>query len=336
MGASYRGVARELAGAGDASVFGTERTASADVAALINGGLIHSLEYDDTHTASIVHGSAVVAAAALAVGQASGASGADTLGAYVRGWEIFVRLGLAAPGAFQREGFQITSAGGTMVAALVAADIAGLDQDAAVNAVGIALSQSSGVFEFLTNGSSVKSLHPGWAAHAGVLAARFAQAGMTGPETALEGDRGLFRRFAGSAGAADRFAGMIDDLGVALASARLRLQAAAMLPLSAPVHRRRACAAPARPQVRRCRRADVPDRARRGADRVPSLGGEADPPPAIRCDGACPPSWRPRCMTARSRSIRSKRDLSGGARDLAQRIVWQPLEPNDFPEPLRG
>ena len=118
------------------------------------------------------------------------------LAAYARGWEMFVRLGLAAPGAFQREGFQITSAGGTMVAALVAADIAGLDEDAAVNAVGIALSQSSGVFEFLTNGSSVKSLHPGWAAHAGVLAARFAQAGMTGPETALEGDRGLFRRFA--------------------------------------------------------------------------------------------------------------------------------------------
>ena len=113
-----------------------------------------------------------------------------------------MRLGLAAPGEFQREGFQITSAGGTMVAALVAADIAGLDEDAAVNAVGIALSQSSGVFEFLTNGSSVKSLHPGWAAHAGVLAARFAQAGMTGPETALEGDRGLFRRFANAPDAA--------------------------------------------------------------------------------------------------------------------------------------
>ena len=98
MGASYRGLARELAGSGEASVFGSDRTASADVAALINGGLIHSLEYDDTHTASIVHGSSVLAAVALAVGQSSGASGADMLAAYVRGWEIFVRLGLAAPG----------------------------------------------------------------------------------------------------------------------------------------------------------------------------------------------------------------------------------------------
>jgi len=93
-------------------VFGSDRTASADVAALINGGLIHSLEYDDTHTGSIVHGSAVLAAVALAVGQSLGSSGPQVLAAYARGWEVFVRLGLAAPGAFQREGFQITSVGG--------------------------------------------------------------------------------------------------------------------------------------------------------------------------------------------------------------------------------
>ena len=239
MGASYRGVARELAGVGDASVFGSDRTASADIAALINGGLIHSLEYDDTHTASIVHGSSVLAATALAVGQSTGASGADVLGAYARGWEIFVRLGLAAPGAFQREGFQITSAGGTIVAALVAADIARLDEDAAVNAAGIALSQSSGVFEFLTNGSSVKSLHPGWAAHAGVLAARFAKAGMTGPETALEGDRGLFKRFANAPDARGPLRRTARRPGHALASARRRVQALSLLSLSAPLHRRR-------------------------------------------------------------------------------------------------
>ena len=116
VGAGYRGVANELAGTGAASVFGSDRTASADVAALINGGLIHSLEYDDTHTGSIVHGSAVLAAVALAVGQSLGGSGPQVLAAYARGWEVFVRLGLAAPGAFQREGFQITSVGGTMVA----------------------------------------------------------------------------------------------------------------------------------------------------------------------------------------------------------------------------
>ena len=330
MGASYRGVARELAGSGDASVFGTERTASADVAALINGGLIHSLEYDDTHTASIVHGSAVVAAAALAVGQSSGASGADTLGAYARGWEIFVRIGLAAPGEFQREGFQITSAGGTMVAALVAADIAGLDQDAAVNAVGIALSQSSGVFEFLTNGSSVKSLHPGWAAHAGVLAARFAQAGMTGPETALEGDRGLFRRFAGSAGAADRFAGMIDDLGVRwhLPDCAFKLQPCChyLHPFieGALALRRRG--------LKSDDVAELTCRIAQGAAPIVCLPWEAKQSASGHQMRWSLPAVVAAALHDGAITLDTfERDLSGGARDLARRIVWQPLEPNDFP-----
>lgn len=330
MGASYRGVARELAGTGDASVFGSDRTASADVAALINGGLIHSLEYDDTHTASIVHGSSVLAATALAVGQTSGASGADVLAAYARGWEIFVRLGLAAPGAFQHEGFQITSAAGTIVAALVAADITGLSEDAAVNAVGIALSQSSGVFEFLTNGSSVKSLHPGWAAHAGVLAARFAQAGMTGPETALEGERGLFKRFANAPNAASKFEALIGDLGT-----RWHLPDAAfkLYPCCHYLH----------PFIE-------------GALALRQRGLKANDVAELTCriaQGAAPIvclPWEARQMASGHQMRWSlpavvaaalhdgavtldtfEGDLPRGARDLAKRISWQPLEPNDFP-----
>ena len=101
-------------------------------------------------------------------------------------------MGLAAPGGFQARGFQITSVGGTLVAALQAAEIAKLDENRWLAALGIALSQASGVFEFLSNGASVKSMHPGWAAHAGMLAARLAAAGLDGPETALEGRMGLF------------------------------------------------------------------------------------------------------------------------------------------------
>jgi len=81
---------------------------------------------------------------------------------------LLIRMGLAAPGTFQARGFQVTSVAGTLVAALVAAELWNLDDDKCVMAMGIALSQASGVFEFLTNASSVKSLHPGWAAHAGI------------------------------------------------------------------------------------------------------------------------------------------------------------------------
>jgi 2-methylcitrate dehydratase PrpD len=82
-----------------------------------------------------------------------------------------------------------------------------------VAALGIALSQASGVMEFLTNGSSVKSLHPGWAAHGGVFAAMLARSGMTGPETSLDGRHGLFRQFTGDEAAAGRFRALIGDLG---------------------------------------------------------------------------------------------------------------------------
>ncbi len=211
-GRPYMRFAREAAN-GPASVFGRHGGAAAADAALVNGGLIHSLEYDDTHTASIVHGSAVLAPAALAAAEAAEAKGGTLLAAYARGWEILVRIGLAAPGAFQSRGFQVTSVGGALVAALVASEVAGADEDTTVAALGIALSQACGVFEFLTNGSSVKSLHPGWAAHAGLTAARLATCGMTGPETAIEGRFGLFAAFASDTDAPARFRTQLADLG---------------------------------------------------------------------------------------------------------------------------
>lgn len=213
IGAAYCDLAADLVKGGPATVFGQTAGASASDAAMINGGLIHSLEFDDTHTGSIAHGSAVLAAGALAVAEAQGASGAALLGAYARGWEVLIRFGLAAPNGFHAKGFMSTSITGTLAAGLLAAGLMRLDEDHTVAAVGIALSQASGVMEFLTNGSSVKSLHPGWAAHGGVVAAMLARAGMTGPETSLEGKHGLFRQFTGDEAAAGRFRGLIGSLG---------------------------------------------------------------------------------------------------------------------------
>jgi 2-methylcitrate dehydratase PrpD len=213
IGAAYRAYAAEVAKGGPATVFGQATGAAAADAAMINGGLIHSLEFDDTHTASIAHGSAVLAAGALAVAEAQNASGAALLGAYARGWEVLIRFGLAAPNGFHAKGFMSTSVTGTLAVALLAAELMRLDEERTVAAVGIALSQASGVMEFLTNGSSVKSLHPGWAAHAGVVAAMLARSGMTGPETSLDGRHGLFRQFTGDEAAAGRFRALIGGIG---------------------------------------------------------------------------------------------------------------------------
>jgi 2-methylcitrate dehydratase PrpD len=214
VGAPYLAAAAGLGGTGPANILGSHLRRDAATAALINGGLMHGLEFDDTHTASIVHGSAVLAPSALAASQEVDANGQDLIRAYILGWDVLVRIGLAAPGAFQARGFQVTSIGGSLVAALQGAEILKLAENRTVAALGIALSQASGVFEFLTNGASVKSMHPGWAAHAGLVAARLAASGLDGPETALEGRMGLFNQFASDGSAAvERFAASLLTLG---------------------------------------------------------------------------------------------------------------------------
>lgn len=198
---------------GAATVIGAGGGADPAEAALINGGLMHSLEYDDTHTGAIAHGSAVLAGAALAVGEAEGRSGREILDAYAIWYEVLIRMGLSAAGGFQARGFQFTAIGGALCAAGIAAQLRGLSRDETAAAVGIALSQASGVFAFLSNGATVKSMHPGWAAHSGIKAAALAAAGITGPDKPFDDTYGLFRVFADSPDGAARFAGHLSDLG---------------------------------------------------------------------------------------------------------------------------
>ncbi|MBO9514511.1 MAG: MmgE/PrpD family protein [Variovorax sp.] len=204
---------RAEAGSGPATVLGFAGGVPAPVAAMLNGSSIHSLEYDDTHMASIVHGSAVIVPSSLAAAEAQGLSLDEVVRLTVAGWEVLVRIGEASPGGFQRRGFQVTSVGGVVVAALLGAVARGADLAATVAAMGIAGSQAGGIFEFLSNGSSVKALHPGWAAHAGLWAAACAQGGMTGPATVLEGRFGLFNTYADDSAAGARLAAGVEDLG---------------------------------------------------------------------------------------------------------------------------
>lgn len=202
-----------VGGAGTATVLGQAAGAPPAMAALLNGARIHALEYDDTHIASVVHGSAVAAPAALAAAEAAGAEGATLLKGYALAWEVMIRLGLAAPGAMQARGFQVTAVAGAIGAATAAALINGLTEDQTMAAIGIAGSQASGLMEFLAAGASVKALHPGWAAHTGLVAVALAQGGMTGPDSILEGRFGVMAGFAGLPDAGAALAAQMGPLG---------------------------------------------------------------------------------------------------------------------------
>jgi 2-methylcitrate dehydratase PrpD len=197
----------------DSTVIGHPERRSAADAALLNGMLIHSLEYDDTHIPSVIHGSAVVVPAAMAVGERAGASGEDVIAAIVIGWELLIRFGLASPGGFQAAGFQVTAVAGSFAASAIAARLLGLSPVELTNALGINGSQASGTFEAVASGASVKAMHPGWAAHAGIIAADLARCGVTGPATVLEGRFGLFNAYAHDGDAGDRLADLLGDFG---------------------------------------------------------------------------------------------------------------------------
>jgi 2-methylcitrate dehydratase PrpD len=194
-GAPIIEMTRSWAGARESSILGYDFGAPAPWAALANGTLAHALDYDDTHVESVVHPSAFVMPAALAVGEEVGATGKDVITAAVTGYEVATRIGAAAPGRFHQRGQHTTGLCGTFGAAAVAAKLWGLTADETAQAFGIAGSQSSGLFAYLSDGSETKRLHAGWAAHGGIVAADLARRGFTGPTTIFEGPHGLFDAF---------------------------------------------------------------------------------------------------------------------------------------------
>jgi 2-methylcitrate dehydratase PrpD len=200
---AVRSYAVALGGRADAHAVGVPDQLPAELAALVNGTLAHSLDYDDTHLPSVLHPSASIVPAALAMAQAAGRDGRELTAAIAVGLEICVRLGMAGYDRQARNntyfdrGQHATSICGTIGAAAGAAVLLGLDADGVTHAIGLAASMAGGVIEANRTGGTVKRIHCGWAAHAAICAARLAAYGITGPPTVLEGRFGFFQAFLG-------------------------------------------------------------------------------------------------------------------------------------------
>jgi 2-methylcitrate dehydratase PrpD len=197
FGRAVTATAAALGGVPESTVVGARVRVGAANAVLANGTLAHGLDFDDTREDAIVHTGCVAVSAALAVGEAVGASGRAMLEGVIAGVEVMCRLGLAVPGRLHARHFHPTGVTSSFAAAAVAGKLRGLDEDALVRALGICGSQASGIIEYLADGSSTKRLHPGWGAHAGLVAVELARAGFTGPESVLEGEHGFYQALAG-------------------------------------------------------------------------------------------------------------------------------------------
>jgi 2-methylcitrate dehydratase PrpD len=174
---------------GSASVFGTNRGAPPQTAALLNGAAGHALDYDDTNTVGGFHPSVPVVPAALALAEIQDRSGADLLTAYIVGIEAGSRFGAAIGPEHYAKGWHTTSSIGVFGATAASAWLLGLDGDRFRTALGLAASLSSGVqANFAT---MTKPLHAGHAAERGLLAARLAGRGYTANPDAFESVAGL-------------------------------------------------------------------------------------------------------------------------------------------------
>lgn len=168
---------------GHSLVWGTQVRVGAAQAAMLNGVAAHALELDDTggcdHSGAVVL-PAVMAAVSLA---ARPVSGREFITAVVIGYEVGRRVLEACGGysAHNGAGWHSTATCGVFGAAAASARILGLNAGQLRSALGIAGSFSGGLWAFIHDGSQSKKLHSGRAAEGGLLAARFAQQGITGP-----------------------------------------------------------------------------------------------------------------------------------------------------------
>ena len=182
-------------GKATATLIGRKEGADMLWAAGINAAAANIFDFDDTHIPTVIHPSAPVGPALLALAETRAAEGHPVSGrllleAFVLGVEIACRLGNAAGAAHYARGWHITSTCGIFGAALACGRLLGLSPRELIDALGNALAQSGGSVETL--GTMSKSLGVGQAARGGLMAALLAEGGYAGPERPLTGERGFF------------------------------------------------------------------------------------------------------------------------------------------------
>lgn len=176
------------------TLIGDRRRAASLQAAFANAISSHSVELDDIDVLALFHFSPPVYSAALAVGEAVGASGEQLLRALAAGCEMMERASRGANPSLRNRGYHTTPTCGVFGATIAAASLLGLDREQTVSALGLAGAQSGGLME-MYGPSMQKRFNPGPAARAGVTAAMMAQLGFTGAATIFDGERGFLKAF---------------------------------------------------------------------------------------------------------------------------------------------
>ncbi|MGH3306368.1 MAG: MmgE/PrpD family protein [Nocardioides sp.] len=178
-----------------AGILGTRQRTSPAFAALANGIAAHVLDFDDTFNPerTTIHGSAPLLSAITAASEIVSVSGPQAVEAFVAGFEVQARIGMAAGPAHYDAGWHVTGTVGHVGAAVATAKLLRLSTGQVLAALGTGATQAAGMK--VVYGSTGKSLHAGKAAMDGLVSAFLAREGVTSAPDPIEGHRGFWHLF---------------------------------------------------------------------------------------------------------------------------------------------
>src|SRR5215468_6733074 len=163
-------------------------------AALLNAGMGHALDFDDTlDSGGSIHPGVSVLGAVLALCDSlGGVSGRDVLLAAALGLDVSCRIALACT---LDRGWHRTAAIGVFGATAAVGKLIGLTPEQMLAAFGIANSHAAGNRQCILDGALTKRMQAGQAASAGVFSAVLAQTGFTGAQNIFNGRFGYFELY---------------------------------------------------------------------------------------------------------------------------------------------
>lgn len=199
-----RKLAREMGCVAEARTLGRDSIrVPVHLAAQINGMSGHALDFDDTALSEekdrsvLIHPTIQPLSACYALAEKLGVSAEEFLTAFILGFEVQVKIAesINADHFTGGRGFHTSGTIGIFGATVASCKLLSLDYKQTSNAIAMASTMSAGVGA--NHGTMSKPLNMSRAAENGVTAARFAAAGMDGPNNALEAGRGFFEAFGG-------------------------------------------------------------------------------------------------------------------------------------------
>jgi 2-methylcitrate dehydratase PrpD len=183
---------RDLGGRPDALVLGTSVRAPSAFAAYANATAAHALDFDDV-SLRMIHPSATLVPALLAIAERDHLSGADLLSAYAAGFEVQARICASINPEHYAQGWHTTGTVGVIGAAAGVGRLLGLNREQMTNAIGIAAASAKGIRKNF--GSMVKPLHAGHSALHAVEAAQLARRRFTADGAVFDGRNGYVEVF---------------------------------------------------------------------------------------------------------------------------------------------